>query len=282
MLCGRLYGVANRDIQEVRLQLAGNYPVDIVPHEWYKISLPVDKRGIVFTNVLMVCRSVTDMIDMKAGTVYPECVFEPIVITQDGYTDTYPAVPEDPNSPVPPYTVPPYLPIAPYTTPLTFPSTSIEASIRTGTIIGGGEDETILRPLTNGVWTNIYTSSYIAIIQKYPATFAWYASNLFVAPYSGIYMLNLRSEAKDTTHADVPVSGKWQVGIGAVAPPAPNVSNANVIGYGDFSDGPAIFGFTSIYLAANQTITLWIKQSSGADIEVYNYFNMYLVAMRGL
>jgi hypothetical protein len=131
-LCGRLLSMENREFIEIRLSFAGNYPVDVIAQEWFTITLPTDARGVTFDNIRMVCRSVTDVIDMMNGTVYSECSFELMVKSVSGTTEpivdpideppappvVYPETPLPPYDPPPPY-YPPYYP--PYTPPYTPP-----------------------------------------------------------------------------------------------------------------------------------------------------------------
>lgn len=131
-ICGRLYAQLNREILEIRITLSGNYPIDIIPQEWFRITLPTDKRETVYGSIQLVCRTITDVIDMVAGTVSPECVFEMRVSSQDGITDAYTSAPEPPNSPLPPYAIPPYTPMPPITFPTSLNCFGVSIRIGSG------------------------------------------------------------------------------------------------------------------------------------------------------
>lgn len=134
VLCGRLFAKLNTEIQELRLSLSGNYPVDVAAQEWYVTSMAVDKRGNTITNAKLTCISVTDVINMIAGTVYPECIFELKFTSEDGVTYIYPVI-EPPLSPSAPYTVSPYTPTPAYTLPTAMNMFGVSARIGNGSSV---------------------------------------------------------------------------------------------------------------------------------------------------
>jgi hypothetical protein len=135
MICGRLLSQLNREVQELRLSFAGNYPVDIVPQKWFETSLVIDKRGNTLTEIKLVCRSVTDVINMAAGTVNPECIFELLFMSVDGIADTYPETILPPNTPVPPYTYPTYTPLPPIVIPTAMNFFGLTVPVGNGTAV---------------------------------------------------------------------------------------------------------------------------------------------------
>jgi len=117
-IAGRLHAQLNRELYEVKISFSGNYPLDIAHQEWFRITFPTDVRGISYVNQQIICRSVTDVIDMKAGTCLSEGIFELRVYSTDGLEDAYPTT-EDSTGPSEPYNYDNPIPTAPVTIPNT-------------------------------------------------------------------------------------------------------------------------------------------------------------------
>ena len=106
-LSGRLFSLANQDVLEVNMSLAGDYPVEIVPQAWWTLKDMDTKRDNVdLENVKSVPRHVVYHIDILNGAVYPEVTFEPeaVDILGDGTTMEVPVDPtkDNPNPSVDP------------------------------------------------------------------------------------------------------------------------------------------------------------------------------------
>lgn len=104
LLSGRFLAIANNDIAEVRIDMAGNYSVlDVVPQRWLIMSLaPSDTpRGLTWTNVKLVPRDITFNLDQVNGGLLTSVVLEPEAEGPDGIDDTCGDVPtaEIPNPP---------------------------------------------------------------------------------------------------------------------------------------------------------------------------------------
>lgn len=117
-LTGRLYSISTNEIDELRIAMAGMYPVDIVPQYWWDIDIEdsYTKRGIEIDGNI-VCREVNEDYNMQGGYVLVDGVFSPDPDTKLGYTYY---MPEDPT-PIAPSQPPDYgdLPVYP---PSSFPS----------------------------------------------------------------------------------------------------------------------------------------------------------------
>jgi hypothetical protein len=97
-ISGRLFSIANQDVTEVRMSLAGDYPVELVPQVWWKLKDMDTKRAdIDLENVNAVIRHISYKIDLLAGTVYPEIVLEPEAPDLIGSGDTV-VPPVDPTT----------------------------------------------------------------------------------------------------------------------------------------------------------------------------------------
>jgi hypothetical protein len=109
MISGRIYALDNSDISELRMELSGNYPVDISSNAWFTFTIPASftHRGIDI-DVRMHCIEVTYTISVAEGTIYPLCLFEVDVDSVDGITVQYPDDTETPYAPLPAYI--PYIP----------------------------------------------------------------------------------------------------------------------------------------------------------------------------
>jgi hypothetical protein len=106
-ISGRLFSLANQDVLEVNMSLAGDYPVEIVPQAWWRLKDMDTKRDNVdLENVKSVPRHVVYHIDILNGAVYPEVTFEPeaVDILGDGVTIPVPVDPtkDNPNPSVDP------------------------------------------------------------------------------------------------------------------------------------------------------------------------------------
>lgn len=103
-LAGQLLAVENRPIVEVRYNFAGNWAgaIDIAPTEIWRLSLAAGdtKRGIEWTNQRLYVRSVNTSVDIQAGTVLVDAVFEPEVSGEDG--EAFDCEKEMPKKPSPP------------------------------------------------------------------------------------------------------------------------------------------------------------------------------------
>lgn len=116
-LTGRLYAISNSEISELRLSFAGDYFVDVSEQCWYTLHIPASytKRGID-VDVRMLCRDVSYRISIASGTIFPSCVFDVDVDSEDGETVEYVEAVEQPYAPITPYI--PYIPYLPGITPI--------------------------------------------------------------------------------------------------------------------------------------------------------------------
>jgi len=105
VLSGRLLAIMNQSVTEVNMSLAGNYPVELVPQNWYMLAdMDTLREDIDLENAKAVCRRISYKIDMSAGTISPSVSFEPEALSVVGDGEKVDP-PEDPNSGTPaPYT----------------------------------------------------------------------------------------------------------------------------------------------------------------------------------
>lgn len=88
-LSGRIWGVSNMVIPEIRMPMAGNYSfMDIALQEWYIFSLAAaaNKRGIILDAINMVLRDISIDVDVVNGVLSVNVVFEPEADAYDGVT----------------------------------------------------------------------------------------------------------------------------------------------------------------------------------------------------
>ena len=113
-LSGRLFSLANQDVLEVNMSLAGDYPVDVVPQTWWTLKdMDTKREAVDLENSKAVPRHVSYHIDLLNGAVYPEVTFEPEAVDMLGDGVTI-AVPVDPtqNNPNPSVDPSPNIPIS--------------------------------------------------------------------------------------------------------------------------------------------------------------------------
>lgn len=87
-LSGLVLAVENRPIIEVRYKFAGNWvgAIDIAPEEIWRLSLAAadNRRGIQWTNQRLYVRSIDTDINIEAGSILLDVVFEPEVAGDTG------------------------------------------------------------------------------------------------------------------------------------------------------------------------------------------------------
>jgi hypothetical protein len=113
MLSGRLFSIANQEVLEVNMSLAGDYPVELVPQVWWHLKDMDTKRADVnIDDINAVCRHITFKIDILSGTVYPDILLEPEAVDLVGDGETV-VPPKDPTIDTPDDTPDPIIPIPP-------------------------------------------------------------------------------------------------------------------------------------------------------------------------
>lgn len=127
-IAGKLLKIANNEIIEIRIPLAGNYfqAIDLVPQEFIVLNLAAGdtKRGVVLSDAKYIPRDVSANLFMADGTILPTLVLEPeIVDGVDGefwqcvgdpaYVQPDPFNPVLPPLPDPPFPVFPGIPVPP-------------------------------------------------------------------------------------------------------------------------------------------------------------------------
>lgn len=97
MLCGRLMALANLEIGEVRVPLAGNWSsaVGIAPGQWVRMTLlgtePGNKRALVLTDVRTKILNVTTQFNVDFGICEVDVVLQQEATGRDGIDGDYPA-----------------------------------------------------------------------------------------------------------------------------------------------------------------------------------------------
>lgn len=102
-LTGQQLALGNREIEEVRVSFAGDYSVlDVFPQRWCRMTLAAGDtpRGISFTDMRFVPRSVTQVLNTEAGHLDVDVVFEPEVNGPPGVFDPCPTEGTAPSSPL--------------------------------------------------------------------------------------------------------------------------------------------------------------------------------------
>jgi hypothetical protein len=92
-LTGLELALENREIEEVRLSMAGDYSVfDVMPQRWVRMTLDAGDtpRGISGTDMRFVPRSVTQYPDPLAGGLTVDVILEPRIKGPDGVFDPCP------------------------------------------------------------------------------------------------------------------------------------------------------------------------------------------------
>lgn len=98
-LAGRFYATDNNPIEEVRVSFAGDYSVlDVFPQRWYTTTVASDDtlRGVTYTDIRMVPRTVSLQLDTKNGVCLVDAVFEAEAFGPDGIAVTCPNSGETP------------------------------------------------------------------------------------------------------------------------------------------------------------------------------------------
>ena len=93
-VAGRVYCIANRELLEIRVRLAGNYyhAFDIIPQDWALFSLSANdnKRGLELTQIRAVIRDINATFNIQGGYVDMEIILEPECFGPDGVPGEYP------------------------------------------------------------------------------------------------------------------------------------------------------------------------------------------------
>jgi hypothetical protein len=104
---GRAMAIVNNPFKQFPLQFAGNYSfIDIVPQLFYLITIDAEdtKRGVEFSTMKLLPRTVVNTIDSNLGTLLTKVTFEVEATGQDGIPINYPLdlppVPEPPGLPL--------------------------------------------------------------------------------------------------------------------------------------------------------------------------------------
>lgn len=94
---GRVLAVSNKEFDEWSMQFSGNYlgVVEIIPslglYKWF-IADALIARDLPLLDSKLICRSVSHRFP-EDGDIQTVATFEPVVISEDGQTDTYPSAP---------------------------------------------------------------------------------------------------------------------------------------------------------------------------------------------
>lgn len=112
MYAGRKAAIENDILDELRLNLAGNYSfIDIVPQRWFlhSLSSSENNRGIEYTNDRFIPRTISLTHDASTGVMQTNVIFEHEAEGADGITGDWPTdiptvtpPPDPPDPPTPP------------------------------------------------------------------------------------------------------------------------------------------------------------------------------------
>lgn len=111
MYAGRKAAIENDILDELRLNLAGNYSfIDIVPQRWFlhSLSSSENNRGIEYTNDRFIPRTISLTHDASTGVMQTNVIFEHEAEGADGITGDWPTdIPTVTPPPPPPVITPP-------------------------------------------------------------------------------------------------------------------------------------------------------------------------------